>query len=89
MNLYFLTINLSICINFKGQKKECLYAREGSPVVPRTWYHICAGIDTVSGLLQIVDNGVLVLDEEKDILKNTSSIKPKYVKGKLLGMLVL
>lgn len=34
-----------------------------------------------------MDNGVLVSDEEKEILKNTSSIKPENVRGKLLGRL--
>ena len=81
-------MNLSLTLhNFKEKQEECLYIREGAPVVPRTWYHICVGIDTVSGLLQIVDNGVLVFDEEKEILKNTSSIKPENVRGKLLGSL--
>ena len=73
--------------NFKGKQEECQYIREAAPVVPQTWYHICVGIDTVSGLLQIADNGILVSDEEKDILKNTSSIKPESVRGKLLGRL--
>ena len=60
--------------------------RNGSPVIPHSWYHVCVGIDTVSGLLRVVDNGVLVLDEEQKMLKNTSSIKPENVEGKLLGI---
>ncbi len=53
---------------FTEKKEECHYIREGAPVVPQTWYHICVGIDRVSGLLQIVDNGVLIFNEEKEIL---------------------
>ena len=70
---------------FKEKKEECLFARNSSPVVPQTWYHICVGINTISGLLRIVDNGYLALDEEIEIFKNTSSIKPEDISGKLLG----
>ena len=39
----------------------------------------------MSGLLRIVDNGVLVFNEEKEMLRNSSSIKPNNLEGKLLG----
>ena len=56
------------------------------PVVPQSWYHICIGIDTVSGHLRIGDNGVISVDEEKEYFRNTaSSIKPKNIAGNLLG----
>ena len=85
MIFYFL-----ICTYFfKERKEECLYVRNSAPVVPQTWYHICVGINTISGLLRIVDNGYLVLDEETDIFKNTSSIKPENISGKLLGDTIL
>ena len=75
-----------ICIFFlKERKEECLYVRNSAPIVPQTWYHVCVGINTISGLLRIVDNGIPVLDEETEIFKNTSSIKPENISGKLLG----
>ena len=32
-----------------------------------------------------MDNGVLVFNEEKEMLRNSSSIKPNNLEGKLLG----
>ena len=55
------------------------------PISPHAWYHICLGLDTVSGLLRIVINGFEIVNEEKDFFKNTSSIKPTSVAGKFLG----
>ena len=54
-------------------------------MVPHSWLHICIGIDTHSGLLRIVDNGVLTFNGKKDSFKNTASIKPKTVASKILG----
>ena len=55
------------------------------PITPHSWYHICLGLDTVSGLLRIVINGFEIVNEEKDFFSNTSSIKPSSVAGKFLG----
>ena len=66
-------------------KGECSHLRNSAPVVPRTWYHICIGIDTDSGLLRIVDNGVQAFNGKNDYLENTASMKPKSLAGKLLG----
>ena len=55
------------------------------PITPHAWYHICLGLDTVSGLLRIVINGFEIVNEEKDFFRNTSSIKPSSVDGKFLG----
>ena len=55
------------------------------PITPHSWYHICLGLDTVSGLLRIVINGFEIINEEKDFFRNTSSIKPTSVAGKFLG----
>ena len=76
---------ISIFIIFTEKQKECLPLYNGTSVIPHSWYHVCVGIDTVSGLLRIVDNGVLVFDEEKEMLRNSSSIKPNNLEGKLLG----
>ena len=43
------------------------------------------GLDTVSGLLRIVVNGKVVVDEEKQYFKDTSAWKPKSIAGHLLG----
>ena len=54
------------------------------PIVPHSWYHICMGLDTVSGLLRIVANGRVVVNEEREYFRNTGQWKPKSLKGKLL-----
>ena len=54
------------------------------PIVPHSWYHICMGLDTVSGLVRIVVNGIEVVNEEKDYFRNTVQWKPKSLEGKLL-----
>ena len=54
------------------------------PIVPHSWYHICMGLDTVSGLFRIVVNGKEVVNKEREYFKNTQSWKPKSVDGKIL-----
>ena len=54
------------------------------PIVPRSWYHVCMGLDTVSGMLRIVVNGVVMVNEKKDYFSNTIVWKPKSLEGKLL-----
>ena len=54
------------------------------PIIPHSWYHACMGLDTVSGLLRIVVNGRLVVNEEKDYFKDTTESKPASVEGKIL-----
>ena len=56
----------------------------GIPIVPHSWYHVCMGLDTVSGLLRIVVNGVVMVNEEKEYFRNTKQWKPKSLEGKLL-----
>ena len=55
------------------------------PIDPDSWYHICMGLDTVSGLLRIVVNGMQVVNEEKDYFRNTTHWKPTSVTGRLVG----
>ena len=45
---------------------------------------MCMGLDTVSGMLRIVVNGVEVVNEEKNYFRNSANVKPKSVAGKLL-----
>ena len=47
-------------------------------------YHICFGLDTDSGLLRIVVNGVLVVNEEKDYFRDTAAWTPRSLEGKLV-----
>ena len=54
------------------------------PIVPHSWYHICIGLDTVSGLFRIVVNGKEVVNKEKEYFQNTQSWKPRTVDGKIL-----
>ena len=54
------------------------------PIVPHSWYHICMGLDTVSGLLRIVLNGIVVINEEKDYFRDTTVWKPESLEGKIL-----
>ena len=54
------------------------------PIVPHSWYHACMGLDTVSGLLRIVVNGIEVVNEEKDYFRNTKSWKPRSIENKIL-----
>ena len=61
------------------------FSDTGIPIVPHSWYHVCLGLDTVSGLLRIVVNGVKVVDEEKEFFRNTKDWKSSSVKGKVLG----
>ena len=56
----------------------------GVPIVPYSWYHVCLGLDTESGLLRIVVNGVKVVDEEKEFFRNTTAWKPQSLAGKIL-----
>ena len=60
------------------------FSNTNIPIVPHSWYHICMGMDTVSGLLRIVVNGVEVVDEEKDYFRNTTNWKPKSLKGRII-----
>ena len=55
------------------------------PIVPNSWYHICMGLDTVSGLLRIVVNGNVVVNVEREYFKNTIDIKPDTVEGNFFG----
>ena len=67
-----------------GNKLTFQLEDTGVPIVPHSWYHVCLGLDTESGLLRIVVNGVKVVDEEKEFFRNTSAWKPQSLAGKLL-----
>ena len=72
--------------NIQSEKEESDWLRGTIiPIVPHSWYHICMGLDTVSGLLRIVLNGILVVDAEKDYFRNTLAWKPSSLNGKIMG----
>ena len=54
------------------------------PIVPHSWYHICIGIDTMSGLLRFAVNGKEVVNAEKEYFKNTKAWKPSSIGGKIV-----
>ena len=56
------------------------------PIVPHSWYHICLGIDTVSGLLRVVVNGLQLVNMEKDYFKDTKAWKPSSLEGKIVQL---
>ena len=56
----------------------------GVPIVPHTWYHVCMGLDTVSGLLRVVLNGKVVVNDEREYFRNTSHWKSNSVEGKII-----
>ena len=68
-----------------GKKELEVFRDTNIPIVPHSWYHICMGLDTVSGLLRIVVNGNEVVNVEKEYFKNTIDIKPDTVEGNFLG----
>ena len=55
------------------------------PVIPHSWYHICFGLDTVSGLLRFVVNGIEVVNGEKKYFQDTKTWKPESVIEKIAG----
>ena len=66
-----------------GYKVMLLFEHTGIPIVPHSWYHVCLGLDTVSGFLRIVVNGIKVVDEEKEEFRNTTALKPRSLEGKI------
>ena len=53
------------------------------PIVPHSWYHICMGVDSASGLLRIIVNGIEVVNVEVHYLKNQNEWKPLSLVGKV------
>ena len=77
-------LNLNYDNPTTGTLKEEFFSNAHIPIVPNSWYHICMGLDTVSGMLRIVANGVVMVNEEKDYFRNTVQWKPKSLDGKFL-----
>ena len=53
------------------------------PIVPHSWYHACTGLDTVSGHLRVVLNGLTVVDKVIESFRDSSQVKPKSLIGKI------
>ena len=69
-----------------GKLSSEAFSKANIPIVPHSWYHICIGLDTVSGLLRIVVNGVEVVNEEKEYFRNSVHWKPKSLDGKVVQL---
>ena len=67
-----------------GNKLTFQLEDTGVPIVPHSWYHVCLGLDTVSGMLRIVVNGIEVVNEEKAEFRNTSDWRPGSLDGNIL-----
>ena len=68
-----------------GKYANDMFQDTGILINPHSWYHICMGLDTVSGLLRIVVNSREVVNMEKEYFRNTKDWKSNSVKGKVLG----
>ena len=69
-----------------GERKFRPFVGANIPIIPDSWYHVCMGLDTVSGLLRVVVNGKVVTDEEEEYFKNTEDLKPSTVAGNFIGI---
>ena len=78
------TISLYYENPLTGKDEIEVLSNSDVPIVPHSWYHVCMGIDTVSGLLRVAANGIVVANVEKEYFKNTNIWKPTSVEGKIL-----
>ena len=77
------TVSLWYEHSVTGNLQQEFFKHVHIPIVPHSWYHICMGLDTVSGLVRIVVNGREVYNEENEGFRNTVSWKPKSLAGKV------
>ena len=48
------------------------------------WYHSCTGIDMVSGHIQMIINGQLIIDQVVNELTGYAEVRPQSLQGNLL-----
>ena len=48
------------------------------------WEHLCVGFDTDTGMVTSVQRGRVLFDQVQEVFVNSSNIKPKNLKGKLI-----
>ena len=77
------TVSLWYEHSVTGNLQQEFFKHVHIPIVPHSWYHLCMGLDTVSGLVRIVVNGREVYNEENEGFRNTVSWKPKSLAGKV------
>ena len=53
------------------------------PIAPMSLYHGCFGVDTVTGHVSAVVNGVIAIDKVINAFRNSSDMRPKSLAGKL------
>ena len=78
------SMQISVVNPTTGKDEWEVFTNAVIPIVAHSWYHVCMGLDTVSGLLRIVVNGIEVVNEEKEYFKNTTHWKPKSLEGAIL-----
>ena len=65
---------------FTGDQ-ERLYGYRVVPIIrPKTWGHACLGLDLEAGHVRLVFNGYLLAEDNLEILKNFTSIKPTILR---------
>ena len=63
--------------------KNNYFWRSGIAVKPHSWYHACFGLDTVSGQLRIVINGITLVDQVFPYFIDSKETKPKSLENRL------
>ena len=48
------------------------------------WYHSCTGINLVTGFVQMIINGHLIVDQVLKEFKGTADVRPRNLRGNLL-----
>ena len=78
------SMQISVVNPTTGKDEWEVFTNAVIPIVAHSWYHVCMGLNTVSGLLRIVVNGIEVVNEEKEYFRNTKTMKPGSLEGKVL-----
>ena len=78
------SMQISVVNPITGKDEWEVFTNAVIPIVAHSWYHVCMGLDTVSGLLRIVVNGVEVVNEEKEYFRNTKTMKPGSLEESVL-----
>ena len=80
------SMQISVVNPTTGKDEWEVFTNAVIPIVAHSWYHVCMGLDTVSGLLRIVVNGKVVTDAVEEYFKNTQDLKPSTVAGNFIGI---
>ena len=78
------SMQISVVNPTTGKDEWEVFTNAVIQIVAHSWYHVCMGLNTVSGLLRIVVNGIEVVNEEKEYFRDTITMKPGSLEGKVL-----